>query len=448
MSGFGERLGKSWCADFAACAGSASIPAMLVPSVRLPVFAGAALAFAALSFAAPALAQGSAVVVLGVRSVEGDDDVAHDLTNALRESAQAVGTWQVSPTAVSMAQMALAHGCEEVDASCLADIAKGLRADLVVYGTLRRSSAREDYDFAFNLNLFDAASGAIVRGVDDTIPRNQTTKGSLGPRAKRLIGRLSGTGDGSSLGSISVESNVAGADVLINEQPVGSLENGALQFEGLQAGAYRVEVRTHGYAPYVTTVQVKDGQQAHVKAELHPGSSERDPMAEWEDSGEAPNVGHGQRWLGWTLIGVGGAALIGTAISWVEIVTIDQDDRLARYSDLVATSNRLAAARGEPLVEDFCEPAAAGITYAPDGVTSSELQDVQDLCSKADLWEVLQYVFLGTAVVAGAGGVIVLMTAGDRGVERASTDSSELPRFALQPKLGMDHAAVSATLRF
>src|SRR5688500_11051901 len=96
----------------------------------------------ALLCGAEAAAQ-SNVVVLGVRSVEGDDDVAHDLTTALREAAEEITEWSVSPTAVSMAQMALAHGCEEVDVACLADIAKGLSADLLVYGTLRRNSARE-----------------------------------------------------------------------------------------------------------------------------------------------------------------------------------------------------------------------------------------------------------------------------------------------------------------
>jgi hypothetical protein len=68
----------------------------------------------------------ASVVVLGIRSVEGDDDVANDLTEQLRGAARGMEGWSVSSTAVSVAQMSLAHGCEELDAACLTEIAQGL----------------------------------------------------------------------------------------------------------------------------------------------------------------------------------------------------------------------------------------------------------------------------------------------------------------------------------
>jgi len=295
-------------------------------------------------FATQVVAQ-STVVVLGVRSVEGDDDVAHDLTTALREGAQEVSAWNVSPTAVSMAQMALAHGCEEVDAACLADIAKGLSASLVVYGTLRRNSAREDFDFAFNLSLFNAQTGAIQNSVDDTIVRRETTKGALAPRAKRLIARLAGQEAppeqvDQSLGTIVVRANIDSGDVLINEQPVGTLDAGILQYDGLQEGMYRVEIRAHGYVTFVKTVRVNEGERVDIEAEMQVGAA-GDPSLDWGDEPERDEGGHGLRWLGWTLVGVGAVATVGLVVSWAQIVRISNDDRLERYSGDVAAYNQV-----------------------------------------------------------------------------------------------------------
>lgn len=399
----------------------------------------------------------SEVVVLGVRSVEGDDDVAHDLTTALREAAQEISAWQVSTTAVSMAQMALAHGCEEVDVACLADIAKGLSADLVVYGTLRRNSAREDFDFAFNLSLFNAASGAIQNSLDDTIVRRDTTKGALAPRAKRLIARLAGEEApaeeaDASLGSLIVRSNVDNADVLINDQPVGTLQGGMLQYDGLQEGMYRVELRAHGYAPFVKTVRVKAGERLDFEASMQIGADGSDPSLEWESEPRPKEGGHSLRWLGWTLVGVGAVSAAGLVVSWSQIIRINNDDRLERYSGVVAEYNRheLTEARDEErepeLYDDFCQSAAQGLPF--DGEfkdNSSKFKEVKDLCSDADTWEVLQYVFMGTAIAAGGTGIVLLLTAGDGGSERAA---HEPPRFALTPQVGPERAGLQATLRF
>lgn len=419
---------------------------------------GRSLVFALLTllFAAQAAAQ-SEVVVLGIRSVEGDDDVAHDLTTALREAAEEIGAWKVSPTAVSMAQMALAHGCEEVDVACLVDIAKGLQADLVVYGTLRRNSAREDYDFAFNLNLFDARTGSIQNGVDDTIVRRETTKGALGPRAKRLIAKLAGeevptdAATDPSLGTIVVHANVEAADVLINDQPVGTLEGGTLQYDGLQEGMYRVELRAYGYAPFVKTLRVQAGQRAEVEANLQVGVSDHDPSLDWESHADTAEGGHGLRWLGWTLVGVGAVATVGMVVSWAEIIRINNDDRLERYSGDVAAWNQqeLAKARADDrqpiLYDDYCvaandEGLAFSFYQQPE-----KFKEVQSLCDQADTWEVLQYVFLGTAVAAGGTGVVLLLTSGGSTDEAADVAT---PRFALTPQVGKDRAGLQATLRF
>jgi hypothetical protein len=288
--------------------------------------------------------------------------------------------------------------------------------------------------------------------------RRDTTKGALGPRAKRLVTRLAGNEappeeTDASLGTLVVRSNIDSADVLINDQPVGTLQGGTLQYDGLQEGMYRVELRAHGYAPFVKTVRIKAGERFDVEAAMQVGAGGRDPSLDWED--EEPRQkegGHGLRWLGWTLVGVGAVSAAGLVVSWTQIIRINNDDRLERYSGEVAEYNRRELAKAQstgvepPLFDDFCEAASTG--YAFDGEfydNRSKFKEVQGLCDDADTWEVLQYVFLGTAVAAGGTGIVLLLTAGDGG-ERVAT--SEPPRFALTPQVSPERAGLQATFRF
>lgn len=395
----------------------------------------------ALAFASPVLADTS-VVVLGLRSIEGDDDVAHDVTQALRRSAEGIVGWSVSTTAVSMAQMSLAHGCDDVDAACLADMARGLSADRIVYGTLRRNSAREDYNYALSLNLYDAQAASIARSIDDTILRTETDPSSLAAHATRLIHRLAGVSQG---GAIIVQANLSDAEVHINGQVVGQLIGGSARYDGMQAGAYRVEVHAQGYAPHVSTVNVVDGQDAIVSAELQTAALSAEGYDTVSNDREPPRMGHGLSWLGWTLVGVSAVTMAGAIFSWVRISDIDSDPLLVDYRHVVALSNQAAKNSGDTEIGDVCKAAELGLTYEPQGFDPADVPAVQDLCSSGDTFEVLQYVFLGTAIVSGGIGTYLLLTAGDGGSERA--DRSK-PTWSLSPQVGRHHGALSATLRF
>ena len=246
-----------------------------------------------LAAATPALADGDNVVVLGLRSIEGDDDVANDVTDRLREGVATVPGWIASPTAVSMSQMSLAHGCDELDAACLGDIARGLQADRIIYGTVRRTTAREDYDFALGLSLYDAQAGAITKQVDDTVPRAEANYDALGPRVEKLLGRLSSTLQG---GAIAVQVNVPDADVRVNGQSVGKARDGSLRLEGLQDGQYRIEVHKDGFTPHVSTVTIVEGTETMLSAVLN-----REGIDPADYPAEASS-GHELAWLGWSLL--------------------------------------------------------------------------------------------------------------------------------------------------
>jgi hypothetical protein len=400
-----------------------------------------------LAFPARVFAEAS-VVVLGIRSVEGDDDVANDLTEQLRGAARGIEGWSVSSTAVSVAQMSLAHGCEELDAACLTEIAQGLQADRLIYGVVRRTSARDDFDYVVTLNLFDTGTREIARTVTDTIPRSQVDFQSLASHADRLVSRLASTSTGS---AIEIRANVTDADVQINGQHVGTTHEGGLRLQGLRPGQYRIEIRKPGYAPHVSTVTMVDGADTSISAVLAALAGGPPPIdvAGAAASGEVHEDSGGSiKWLGWTLLGLGAASAAGLITSIYVITKGVPDDKLYQeYSGSVKAWNMAYADPSLPMpmeaVTDVCVPAKMGNTY---GTTfmQDEVDEVADMCKTAETFEVLQWVFLSTGVVTTGVGLYIVLSSDDHSNEHAS----QKPTLSLRPSFSPKAASLSATLRF
>jgi hypothetical protein len=408
-----------------------------------------------LAFPARVFAEAS-VVVLGIRSVEGDDDVANDLTEQLRGAARGIEGWSVSSTAVSVAQMSLAHGCEELDAACLTEIAQGLQADRLIYGVARRTSARDDFDYVVTLNLFDTGTREIARTVTDTIPRSQVDFQSLSSHADRLVSRLASTSTGS---AIEIRANVTDADVQINGQHVGTTHDGGLRLQGLRPGQYRIEIRKPGYAPHVSTVTMVEGADTSISAVLAALASGPPPVGlatTTSGNGEVQEASSGGiKWLGWTLLGLGAASFIGMGASFIIIEGVQNDTLFVQYRDTVDQWNKeVALPMMMDPVTDLCIPANQGETYRPAGAPTSgpmkvgfsedEVEEVADMCQTAETFELLQWVFLSTGVVtSGVGLYIVLSSDGD-----SNEHASEQPTLSLRPSISPKAASLTATLRF
>jgi hypothetical protein len=403
-----------------------------------------------LSFPARVFAETS-VVVLGIRSVEGDDDVANDLTEQLRGAARGIEGWSVSSTAVSVAQMSLAHGCEELDAACLTEIAQGLQADRLIYGIVRRTSARDDFDYVVTLNLFDTGTREIARTVTDTIPRSQVDFQSLASHADRLVSRLASTSTGS---AIEIRANVTDADVQINGQHVGTTHEGGLRLQGLRPGQYRIEIRKPGYAPHVSTVTMVDGADTSISAVLAALAGGPPPIdvAGAATSGEVQEDSGGSiKWLGWTLLGLGAASAAGMITSFVIIDQTQKDPLFRQYKGAVDDWNTANMMLPKEMqmenVDDICIPAKMGNSYPalPSGMfTPEEVSQVVDKCKKAEVFEVLQWVFISTGVVTTGVGLYILLSSDSHSNEHAS----QQPTLSLRPSFSPKAASLSATLRF
>lgn len=396
-------------------------------------------------FAAPASAD-SSVVMLGMRSIEGDDDVAGALTDALRAAAHTVGDWTVQDRGPTMSQMSMAHSCDEIDARCLTDIAEGLDVDLVVYGSVRRTSTRDTYDYSLTLSLFDARLGSIEQSITEKVLRADVDGGSLSTQAAGLIGKLAGQATDVELGALRIILNVTvSANVKIDGQNAGRANGGSFVKEGVVPGEHELTVEAEGYNVFETSFTITAGEATKLAANLSPADGSAPPGAAMDDGfdfvdSSSDRGGSGlPPWVTYALLGTAGMGLIGTVVSWVVIDSVNEDPLFVEYSGEVHAANRNSAVK----VTDVCQHADDGNLVNPRTINADELIEVQNMCATGATFEILQWVFLSTAIIAGGLGTYLLIA--DPG---GSTAAGGQPLLAIQPSLGKDHGGVTATLRF
>lgn len=388
----------------------------------------------AVTWAAPVRAQSSAVTVLGVRSLDGDDQLERRISQALRASARSVDSYKVSEREVSLAQMSLAHGCEEVDAACLSEIASTLSADRLVYGNLVHSGDK----VRVTLFNFNAGSGLIESSAERIVPAVQLAEPTLGPIMTALVQRLAGKGE-SGFGSLRVTGNRPGAQVAVDGKPAGELDaSGELVISQVTEGPHAVSVvTTDGRDRRELSVDVRADTTTTLRALLTPPLPPvtQDPAADREEppsaSGDKRRL---KRILGWSSVGVAAGFAAATIYSWVTMLKISRDDELNAYSELFPKPS----AGG---TSDACREATEGYFASRSDSDPRAVrleQSASDQCKQADRLEKLQYVFLGgTLVFAGVGTWLLVSS-------RKSAETS----LTLSPSFGPRQGSLRASLRF
>jgi hypothetical protein len=136
-------------------------------------------------------------------------------------------------------------------------------------------------------------------------------------------------------------------------------------------------------------------------------------------------------WIGYTLIGVAVAATAMTAVSWMQIDKAQTNPGLATYRKAVDYER----------VKDACDEAEHGSTY---GVSTEVLDDARSACRQGRTFEVLQYVFLGTAIASAGVGAYFLLD--DDGVPESAASARRT--LALIPRVSTHDAALDLRVRF
>lgn len=371
------------------------------------------------------VAADSSVVVLGVRSLDGEDSQAREISAALRQAARKIEGFQVSDRDVSLAQMSLAHGCDEPDARCMADIASTLKVDRLIYGT----TARTDNEVQVALFSFDAVSGQVESSIEQKVAPARLSGAALGPTAQQLVERLAGKRQA---GSLRILGDRPGAEVAIDGMPVGELNpRGELLLEGVPAGKHSVTVHDP-IDDRVRDVPVMVGENATATLRVVLKPSEA-PLVEEPVSAFAGMEGPEdqkpsslRRIIGWSSLGIALGLTGATIYSWVRIGNINDDPQLQAYR-----------AQFPPNVSDVCLEAEAG-TLTRDKRSQAGLENsARSLCNEADTLEVLQYVFLGSAIAFAGIGTYLLVT-----------DSKRQQTVSLRPSFRHGQAMIRASVQF
>ena len=376
----------------------------------------------------------ASVVVLGLTSLEGDDEYARNLSGAVRHAATQVHGWQVSERDVTLSQMELAHACDDgVDAACLGRIATALGVQRLVYGTVSRvagSGAR--HDFAISLHLFNAETGETTRDVNETLPGSRTDIDDLREPARRFAAQLD---DVPHVGTIVVSSDAPDAEVLVDGVSAGRTDSsGALRLSDVQSGPHAIRIVGRDGRDVSSEVTVESGTAASVQLALGEGGG-----GGGGGGGEGGGGGGGPyiNWAGWAFVAGGALALVGSIYSWARLDGINNSAEFNQYG----TREYPIYGYGAGDV-NRCEAASAGALSGPgDARTQMDRASrVASLCSEGATLEILQYVFLAVAVGAGATGVILLLTDQGPQPDRASV--------SIRPSFGEHHGYVDLSVQF
>jgi hypothetical protein len=137
---------------------------------------------------------------------------------------------------------------------------------------------------------------------------------------------------------------------------------------------------------------------------------------------------------GFVLLG-GAAASVGMSVlSFVQVDRAANNASFQDYRGLVGSNNATA--------KDVCDEASAGKRY---GQSPDNFKQVKSSCSTGSTFEVLQYVFIGGALVTGGLATWFLFGGGD---SKEKVHATGLEHITLHPAIGRGGASLSARMRF
>lgn len=404
------------------------------PLPAVPVL-GFLLAIACWLWAGPlasAAHAATAVSVLGVRSLDGEDALARKVSQALRTAVREHSEFQVSDRDVSLAQLALAHGCDEPDPSCLGSIAETLAADRLIYGSMERSGS----DLRLALFSFDSTYGKVDGKLERRIPSAELGDGRLAGTLSELVKQLL---TARSAGTVAVVGDQPGASVRLDGTSAGSLDaRGELVLEAVPAGEHTLLVSAEDGTERELPVQVRAGvritvrvvlSQATASSEAPVSDPEYAPQSERIDTSEA-QPGRGRRIAAWGTAGLAAGLLGGAIYSWVAIGNINGDADMRRYR-----------AQFDSNVGNVCDAADDWqLTLTKGGAFGQLEAKARSNCRRASRLEAAQWVLLGGAVISAGVSTYLFLTLPKKSALR--------DQVRIEPRFGRGLGYVSASVRF
>jgi len=349
------------------------------------------------------------VTVLGLRSLDGDEALAENLTRYVRTfiASRAIGT--VSSQTQTLEQMILISDCpEDVDARCLREMADALGAEEIIYGFLTRMPGEDEtrYTYTVDIRRYVAAHPRDEKKAQVNFESNRQGTANLQILVNALLDTLYDRQAGTSL---IVQSNEPGATVLVDGRSVGRTGAEPLWITDVAPGSHLVRIEKEGFDAWERELDVVAHEyrlleaplsetETHVAVTPPPpvGETNPPPTGEGEGEGEGepePEQPEGPSYwddwrtiAGWSTLG-GGIVFAGVGLAFtVSIAGINDDSGFAEFRAQT------------PVGVDACDRA--------DSVGRS---DIVDLCDSGSTYTILQFVMYGLAAGAIGTGAYFLI---------------------------------------
>jgi hypothetical protein len=131
-----------------------------------------------------------------------------------------------------------------------------------------------------------------------------------------------------------------------------------------------------------------------------------------------------------------GGAVLSTGLSVLSFIEVGRAERNRDYERY-----RLAVGARTTNVSDVCDEASAGRRY---GLDAASFREVKNACSRGSTFEILQFVFIGGAVVSG-GLAAYFLTSGGSSKERPAIGNNS---WSLHPSIARKGFGLGARMKF
>ena len=376
-------------------------PAVFACALVLPT---AAAAQTSTPPAASAARRGGLAVV-GLRTPDGDIDVAGALSSALRDAARAQG-YEVPDNTPSFDQEFAMVGCSTTSPECLSLIASDLHAQKYLYGTLLRVGRGRDAPMSVEVSLWDDVTRREVHREAATLTRAQM---AASPDTVRDIARRM-------MEALTTRDTAAQQDRLRQQQAEDALR-------AREAAGQTPPPAGNGVGPHQTP----------------PGGTTR----------PAPSNAHVLRWVGVGLLGVGVIAGGIGVWQWASSSgygddslngTGDYGGAWARFDNRI---NPAMAGVRRLSVDEVCAQAASAPATDADG------RGAASLCDAHGSAQTMAIAFgVGGLVLAGVGAALVVIDGMGSGSREEGQVRPAQARLQVAPVLAPGLGGVNVGLTF
>jgi hypothetical protein len=412
--------------------------------------------------AVPAVARAEmSIAVLGFEAIEVPEDLANQMTLALRARAAHAKLRVVAGK--PLVEMKLVFGCLDEAPACMSQIGASLGAEKLLYGAIRKSRT----GYSVTLKFLDVSKARVENEQTFQLVKGDTRDVSLRVHADRWFVAVTGL---KATGTLKITPSVSGAKVFVDDVVVGISSGLEPVVAGdLRPGKHEIVVVATKYKRFAAAVRVGPGETLEINAQLDRDEDLVGPVGPTGPTGivaptgtTSETPGRNARIAAWTTGGASLAAFVAAIAGSFTVRSLNNRKQAEMVRGCSAPAPDMACLRylkdtcGDSTIGPECrfnvpgnDACAAAAFPDPDGSNQPRNARVASLCKQGKAWATAQWVLypIGAAFAAASGYFFWTGYTGKKPVEKERATAARL-RLRLEPVVGPTITAFTASLEF